>query len=260
MPDVVAHARWSRPTGRCTRRPPRRRTSSSASCGELGDLLGRGGRDRAAVHRARRDRRSARAGSPMRVLAQNMHHEPGGCLHRRGLDPDAGRGRGRAAPSWATPSAASSSARPTRRWRARCRRCSPRACSPMLCVGETEAERDGGETEAVLRRQLDADLAEVEDADLGRTRDRLRADLGDRDGADGDAGAGRRRRSPSSARCSPTATTAAAERVRILYGGIGEGRQRGRAARAARRRRRARRRRLARPGRFRRDLRGRRGA
>ena len=39
---------------------------------------------------------------------------------------------------------------------------------PMLCVGETEAERDGGETEAVLRRQLDADLADVDDADLGR--------------------------------------------------------------------------------------------
>jgi triosephosphate isomerase len=30
---------------------------------------------------------------------------------------------------------------------------------PILCVGETEAERDGGETEAVLARQLDADLA-----------------------------------------------------------------------------------------------------
>ena len=43
-----------------------------------------------------------------------------------------------------------------------------RTCSPILCVGETEAERDGGETEAVLRRQLDADLAAVEDADLGR--------------------------------------------------------------------------------------------
>jgi triosephosphate isomerase len=31
--------------------------------------------------------------------------------------------------------------------------------TPILCVGETEAERDGGQTEAVLRRQLDADLA-----------------------------------------------------------------------------------------------------
>jgi triosephosphate isomerase len=32
---------------------------------------------------------------------------------------------------------------------------------PILCVGESEAERDGGETEAVLRRQLEADLATV---------------------------------------------------------------------------------------------------
>lgn len=35
---------------------------------------------------------------------------------------------------------------------------------PILCVGETEAERDGGETEAVLRRQIEADLVAV-DAD-----------------------------------------------------------------------------------------------
>jgi triosephosphate isomerase len=32
---------------------------------------------------------------------------------------------------------------------------------PILCCGETEAERDGGETEAVLERQLTADLADV---------------------------------------------------------------------------------------------------
>jgi triosephosphate isomerase len=37
---------------------------------------------------------------------------------------------------------------------------------PILCVGETEAERDGGETEAVLRRQLEADLADVPGARL----------------------------------------------------------------------------------------------
>ena len=37
---------------------------------------------------------------------------------------------------------------------------------PILCVGEREAERDGGETHAVLRRQVGADLAEVEDARL----------------------------------------------------------------------------------------------
>ncbi len=32
---------------------------------------------------------------------------------------------------------------------------------PILCVGETEEERDAGRTEEVLRRQLEADLAEV---------------------------------------------------------------------------------------------------
>jgi triosephosphate isomerase len=32
---------------------------------------------------------------------------------------------------------------------------------PILCVGESEAERDAGETEAVLERQLEADLAEL---------------------------------------------------------------------------------------------------
>src|SRR5919106_200296 len=32
---------------------------------------------------------------------------------------------------------------------------------PILCVGETEAERDADETEAVLERQVAADLAAV---------------------------------------------------------------------------------------------------
>jgi triosephosphate isomerase len=39
---------------------------------------------------------------------------------------------------------------------------------PILCVGESEEARDGGETEAVLERQLQADLAGVEAADLAR--------------------------------------------------------------------------------------------
>ena len=38
----------------------------------------------------------------------------------------------------------------------------------ILCVGETEAQRDADQTEDVLRRQLEADLAEVGDADLAR--------------------------------------------------------------------------------------------
>jgi triosephosphate isomerase (TIM) len=33
---------------------------------------------------------------------------------------------------------------------------------PILCVGETEAERDAEETDRVLRRQVDADLAHVD--------------------------------------------------------------------------------------------------
>ena len=51
---------------------------------------------------------------------------------------------------------------------------------PILCVGETEEARDGGQTEEVLERQLQADLAEVEAGEPRRGRDRLRADLGDR--------------------------------------------------------------------------------
>jgi triosephosphate isomerase len=37
---------------------------------------------------------------------------------------------------------------------------------PILCVGESEEARDGGQTEAVLEAQLQADLAGVERADL----------------------------------------------------------------------------------------------
>jgi triosephosphate isomerase len=37
---------------------------------------------------------------------------------------------------------------------------------PILCVGESEEARDAGQTEVVLERQLQADLAEVADTDL----------------------------------------------------------------------------------------------
>jgi triosephosphate isomerase len=39
---------------------------------------------------------------------------------------------------------------------------------PILCVGESEEARDGGQTEEVLERQLQADLAEVADADIAK--------------------------------------------------------------------------------------------
>jgi triosephosphate isomerase len=38
---------------------------------------------------------------------------------------------------------------------------------PILCVGETLEQREAGETEEVLKRQVEADLAEVGEADLG---------------------------------------------------------------------------------------------
>jgi triosephosphate isomerase (TIM) len=37
---------------------------------------------------------------------------------------------------------------------------------PVLCVGESDAQRDAGDTEAVLERQLTADLAAVEESRL----------------------------------------------------------------------------------------------
>ena len=39
---------------------------------------------------------------------------------------------------------------------------------PILCVGETEEEREAGETERKLRHQIQADLASVEDGRLTR--------------------------------------------------------------------------------------------
>jgi triosephosphate isomerase len=39
---------------------------------------------------------------------------------------------------------------------------------PILCVGESEEARDGGQTEEVLERQLQADLAEVPDEDVAK--------------------------------------------------------------------------------------------
>jgi len=39
---------------------------------------------------------------------------------------------------------------------------------PILCVGESEEARDGGQTEEVLERQLQADLAEVADVDIAK--------------------------------------------------------------------------------------------
>ena len=99
------------------------------------------------------------------------------------------------------------------------RRRSSAGLLPILCVGETEDEREAGETERKLRQQVQADLAAVDDGPAGRGGDRLRADLGDRHRQDGHAGAG-----PGGDRVRAGAgrrprSRPAAERVRILYGG-----------------------------------------
>ena len=61
----------------------------------------------------------------------------------------------------ATPSAASTSARPTGRWPRRSPPRSTPASRPILCVGETEEERERGDTERKLRHQVQEGLESV---------------------------------------------------------------------------------------------------
>ena len=95
---------------------------------------------------ARRDgdrrRRAERATGPPRARSPARSR-------RRCCASSASTGR-----SSATPSAGSSSARPTRRSRAGSRAALEHGLHVIACVGETEAEREAGETEAVLRRQV----------------------------------------------------------------------------------------------------------
>jgi triosephosphate isomerase (TIM) len=105
------------------------------------------------------------AGSPVRVAAQNMHFEPAGAFtgevsppmlgdlgvdgvilghsERRRLFGESDDALARKVPAALTA-----------------------ALSPILCVGETLEERESGRTEEVLRRQVEADLADVAAADL----------------------------------------------------------------------------------------------
>ena len=148
--------------------------------------------------------------------------------HAPGADraPSPARSRRRCSPSStstascsATPSGASTSTRPT----ARCREKVPAALDaglkPILCVGETEDEREAGDTERKLRHQVQEGLEKLDSAAPGRRRHRLRADLGDRHRARSPRPSRRRTRSPSCARWSPTATASRPQRTRILYGG-----------------------------------------
>ncbi len=96
----------------------------------------------------------AAVGEEWPIYAQNVHWADVGCIHRRDLS-------ARCSSSWAsrgrssgTPSGGRSSVRPTRRSGCAPKRRSLPASRVIACVGETEAERERGETEAVLTRQV----------------------------------------------------------------------------------------------------------
>ena len=173
---------------------------------------------------ARRSPRSTCAstklsGTGVAVYAQNMHQERDRRLHRRGVGRDAHRDRRGRRGARATPSGASTTARPTARSR---RRCPPRSApglQPILCVGETEEERERGETQRKLRIQVQEALEKVAGRAARRGGDRLRADLGDRHGQGGHAGdrpGGDRVRARARGRPLEGGRASA---IRVLYGG-----------------------------------------
>ena len=59
--------------------------------------------------------------------------------------------------------------------------------TPIVCIGETLEERERDETLAVLDRQIKDGLDQMSAEQMAEHRGGIRAGLGDRDGADGDA-------------------------------------------------------------------------
>jgi triosephosphate isomerase (TIM) len=108
-----------------------------------------------------------RRGTAVRVAAQNMHEEDGGAFTGEvsapmlaELDVEAvvlGHSERRAL--FAETDAALARKLPA---------ALAADLDPILCVGESEAARDAGETESVLEGQLQADLAALADEDLAR--------------------------------------------------------------------------------------------
>ena len=131
----------------------------------------------------------AARGIAVRVGAQNMHEAESGAFTGEVSTPMLAE-LGVAARSSATPSAASSSARPTRRWRARSRRARRRAARRSSASARPRPSATRARPRPCCARQLEADLAGVDAARLGRGRHRLRADLGDRHRAHRDPRAG----------------------------------------------------------------------
>jgi triosephosphate isomerase (TIM) len=105
-------------------------------------------------------------GSPVRVAAQNMHQEPVGAFTGEvsaGMLVDAG--------AWGTILGHSERRQlfceTDEALAAKVPAALEAGLVPILCVGETEAQRDGGQTGEVLRTQVEADLARVDVERLG---------------------------------------------------------------------------------------------
>ena len=194
MPEPGAPAVRRPATGRCGAPAPQaaRVLRPAARAAARRAAPARRGRHLRAVHRARR--RASRSCDGSGVARARPEHAPGARPA-----PSPARCRRRCSPSsawtaWcsATPSGASTSARPTARCRRRCPAALEAGLRPILCVGETEEEREAGETERKLRHQVQEGLEKVADRAARRGGDRLRADLGDRhrQGRHARAGAG----------------------------------------------------------------------
>ena len=136
-----------------------------------------------AVHRASPPPSRPASPAASQVAAQNMHEAAERRLHRRDLGSDAARARRRGGRARAlrAPRALRRDRRGAGAQGARRARRRPDCRSSASARTTPSATRT--RWPSVLTRQIEADLAEVPDRELGGRRDRLRADLGDRDRA-----------------------------------------------------------------------------
>ena len=123
--------------------------------------------DLRAVHGARARWSTRRAARASRSSPRTCTHAAEGAFTGEVSRADARPSSTSTASCSATPSGASCSARPTRRSREKVPAALAAGLLPILCVGETESEREAGETERKLRHQVQHDLAKVPRERLG---------------------------------------------------------------------------------------------
>ncbi len=106
-------------------------------------------------------------GSRVEIAGAEPLPEGHGRVHRRDQRADARSRQAAAGSSSATASVASSSARPTQSSPRRSPRRSAARLVPIVCVGETLAEREGGQTLEVVERQVRAFLGTIAESEIG---------------------------------------------------------------------------------------------